>query len=317
MSKETISKQDRQGVRTASELERRWKFGKTFAEVMGMADDAQRAAEEAERAAEEASKELDALDQDAIFNLLTKGGELKGLFMKDGKLYVNASYLATGVIKSENGKLVIDLSGGTMPTFNTGISTNGLVVRADEADAQKLINIQAEQLHNGAYYGTGEFFSTNGKRLVYLVESFNNDYSEPIGVGMVFYDQNSTKRFKIVTGITSGIQLENEGDVIGTLCVNTDGLPVMELKNSDLKRVVLLDVNNLGGDLVITDSQDVRSVRLTDNGSAMGVWLTAAGATKGSFLADANGSQLNINKINGKTVSWKDNGDGTCTLIGE
>jgi hypothetical protein len=34
-------KQDRQGVRTAMDLERKWQFGKQFAEVMGVATDAQ------------------------------------------------------------------------------------------------------------------------------------------------------------------------------------------------------------------------------------------------------------------------------------
>lgn len=34
------SKQDRQGVRTASDLERKYNFGKTFAEIMGIATDA-------------------------------------------------------------------------------------------------------------------------------------------------------------------------------------------------------------------------------------------------------------------------------------
>lgn len=34
------AKQDRQGVRTASDLERKYQFGKTFAELMGIANDA-------------------------------------------------------------------------------------------------------------------------------------------------------------------------------------------------------------------------------------------------------------------------------------
>ena len=35
-----MSKQDRQGARTASDLERKYNFGKTFAELMGLANDA-------------------------------------------------------------------------------------------------------------------------------------------------------------------------------------------------------------------------------------------------------------------------------------
>lgn len=39
-----MSKQDRQGVRTAADLERKWQFGKQFTEIMGIANDAREAA---------------------------------------------------------------------------------------------------------------------------------------------------------------------------------------------------------------------------------------------------------------------------------
>lgn len=42
------AKQDRQGVRTASDLERKWQFGKQFAEIMGVALDARDAAHKVE-----------------------------------------------------------------------------------------------------------------------------------------------------------------------------------------------------------------------------------------------------------------------------
>lgn len=39
-----MEKQDRQGVRTAADLERKWQFGKQFTEIMGIANDARAAA---------------------------------------------------------------------------------------------------------------------------------------------------------------------------------------------------------------------------------------------------------------------------------
>jgi hypothetical protein len=39
-----MSKQDRQGVRTPADLERKWQFGKQFTEIMGIANDAREAA---------------------------------------------------------------------------------------------------------------------------------------------------------------------------------------------------------------------------------------------------------------------------------
>ena len=54
-----MSKQDRQGARTASDLEMKYNFGKTFAEIMGYATDARDTAQEAldtASAANEATK---------------------------------------------------------------------------------------------------------------------------------------------------------------------------------------------------------------------------------------------------------------------
>ena len=102
-----MSKQDRQGARTPAELMSRYNFGKTFAEVMGFAESAQKTAEEAK---ETASKVDEKLTPEEIFNILTNNGKCQGLYRgEDGELYVNASYLATGVISSADGTVKIDL----------------------------------------------------------------------------------------------------------------------------------------------------------------------------------------------------------------
>lgn len=247
-----MSKQDRVASRTAEDVERKYNFGKTFAEVFGLAEDARNAAEVAQNAANEATEAVGGLDQTEIFNLLTNNGELKGLFMKDGELYINASYLVTGVIKSENGKLVIDLSGATEPTFNTGISTNGLTIRGDSAGAQNLVKIEALKNSYGSWQAQGTFYSTNGKSLVSLTESFSTD-GVPIGSGMRFSSQDNSRSLNVyASNGLCGVSLFKDGSSIGALQVLSDGT-----------------------------------------------------------------SNLTINKINGKTVSWKDNGDGTFTLIGQ
>ena len=92
-----VSKQDRTYARTATDLERKYNFGKSFGEVYGLLDEARRKVEEAE----EAVKKLDTkLDQDEIFNRLTNNGEEQGLYKgEDGCIYINASYIMSGVIK--------------------------------------------------------------------------------------------------------------------------------------------------------------------------------------------------------------------------
>lgn len=115
-----MSKQDRQGPRTPAQLEQRYRFGQTFAQAMGLAeeakDTAERAVEEAEKKAEEV---VDGMTQEEVFNKLTENGKMKGLFMKDGQLYINADYLATGVIKSADGTVQLDLANNTVTINGT------------------------------------------------------------------------------------------------------------------------------------------------------------------------------------------------------
>lgn len=53
-----------------------------------------------------------ALTQQEVFNRLTNNGQLQGLYMSDGKLYINAQYIAAGRIASVDGKSYFDLNTG-------------------------------------------------------------------------------------------------------------------------------------------------------------------------------------------------------------
>jgi hypothetical protein len=95
-----MSKQDRQGVRTATDIERKYNFGKSFAEVQGLADDARKAADDAKEAAEKLDNEL---TSEEILNRLTNNGELQGLYRgDDGDLYVNGEFIKAKSIKSDS-----------------------------------------------------------------------------------------------------------------------------------------------------------------------------------------------------------------------
>lgn len=57
------------------------------------------AKDQADDAAEDAVSNYDKLlDQQSVFNRLTNNGTLLGLFMQDGQLYINASYLKSGTL---------------------------------------------------------------------------------------------------------------------------------------------------------------------------------------------------------------------------
>ena len=83
------SKMDLHGVRTAADVERKYNFGKTFAEVMGIANDAQSLARKAVELDEDLSAE-------EIFNRLTNNGTAQGIFRgADGEIYINADYIVS------------------------------------------------------------------------------------------------------------------------------------------------------------------------------------------------------------------------------
>lgn len=84
-------KQDRTGARTAADIERKFGFNKSFAEVMGIANDARTEAEKASKAVVKLDEKLDA---EEVFNRLTENGKLQGLFKdENGEVYINARYI--------------------------------------------------------------------------------------------------------------------------------------------------------------------------------------------------------------------------------
>lgn len=65
------------------------------------------------------------LTQTEVFNKLTNNGALQGLFMQDGKLYINATYLAAGIISSLNGQNYFNLETGDCNFEGTFTSQDG------------------------------------------------------------------------------------------------------------------------------------------------------------------------------------------------
>jgi hypothetical protein len=244
------AKQDRVYTRTASQLKQELNFGESFAEVMGIATDARRMAEEAEKNAGNPSANLTSED---VFNILTNNGALQGIYRgDDGQIYINASYLRSGVITSADGTIQINLgAGATGPVFNTGISTNGITVRGDEVNAPELLSAGVR----------------TDKAIKYA--SLN------------LYDI--------------------EGNLLATITE---------------------DVSGTGGGLVLKNSSGAMAAIAQATDTSAGFRLLLDSITKAYFAMNSEGvsvlacDEVNCQKIEGRSISWKDNGDGTYTLIG-
>lgn len=125
-----MSRQDRQGVRTPAGLERKYNFEKRFDESM-----------------EEVKKLNDSMDQTGVFNRLTNNGKAQGLYMDEkGDLYINASYLATGILSSVDGKtFYLDLVKGILKGQFTEFSISGKTVEEIASESSGKAQSSAEK----------------------------------------------------------------------------------------------------------------------------------------------------------------------------
>lgn len=138
----TMSRQDRQGVRLPSEVERKWNFKKRFDSAMDAAAEA----------SNEVKKLNENLDQRDIFNRLTNHGKAQGLYLdEEGNLYINASYLATGILSSVDGKtFYLDLVNGVLKGQFTEFSISGKTVEDIAGESQSNAEKYADQAAQNA-----------------------------------------------------------------------------------------------------------------------------------------------------------------------
>lgn len=171
-----------------------------------------------------AQQAVDAQTQQDIFNKLTNDGAAPGIFLKDGQLYINAAYLATGIISSADGTVQIDLDNGTFSV------------------KQEFANALA-----GTLYG--------------MFEARKN--------GIAMYGCDSDTKELVKTLVFTAAHTGSRGGKISQIIALNAGL------------------------------------------------LLAAGEGTGEGYTLQLGLPNNKVIINNKTVSWKDNGDGTFTLTGK
>lgn len=76
-----------------------------------------------------ASNAVNAQTQQSIFNKLTNNGTEQGIYLKEGLLYLNAEYMATGILQSHDGEtFYLDLDKGILRMKATELTISGQTV---------------------------------------------------------------------------------------------------------------------------------------------------------------------------------------------
>lgn len=171
-------------------------------------------------ASDQTDMSIASLTHEFIFNKLTNNGAIKGIYSLDGQLYVNASYLAGGAIASPDGRLKIDLTGATMPIFNTGISTNGILVRGDISDADEVFSVEAKKSEKMDHPYLNMLFKSaaDGALIGRLVESFTKDFSDRIGVAFLLQTADGKHEIRLTAeNGCAALWLFRDGNIVGSI----------------------------------------------------------------------------------------------------
>ena len=100
------------------------------------------------------------LDQREVFNRLTNNGQTQGIYLSGGLLYINASYIETGIISDRLGGNTWNLSTGKLTTnymTANNISANGTFECGSASNLLRLINGEIRGLENGTQIGCIDF----------------------------------------------------------------------------------------------------------------------------------------------------------------
>ena len=117
---------------------------------------------------------LKRLNQTTIFNKLTNNGAVEGFFLgEDGQIYINATYLSTGILQSKDGStFFLDLDEGILKmdaaeltiggkgladAALNDLSQEGIVdVLTDDGTAKGIVLINGQLYFNASYINTGQ-----------------------------------------------------------------------------------------------------------------------------------------------------------------
>lgn len=133
----------------------------------------------------------DALTQKEIFNRLTNNGATQGIYMSGGKVYVNASYIATGTIADKCGRNSWNLTDGTLTT-----------------NYMKATSITASGTFKCGYSSFYTMLNSSGQLCGYRT---TGNSSTPTRVGYI--DYTASMRETSTGNIYYGIQMQAQGSV--------------------------------------------------------------------------------------------------------
>ena len=174
-----------------------------------------------------ASSAVNAQTQQSIFNKLTNNGQTQGIYLSNGKLYLNATYMQIGKISSSNGRVYFDLDNNELAcsilkTAKPFDSTTGTY------KGDVVVDIGGQWIGNTTYYTFLNIYKANYSGYGCKIEPPNNTTDQvylysPNGLTIrsnASYSQSTYKSFLEIskTQASMGILDSSGSGIMGVFC---------------------------------------------------------------------------------------------------
>lgn len=140
-------------------------------------------------------RDVDNLTQEEIFNILTDNGRLKGIYMKDGELYVSASYILSGILKlgginNGNGRQdIYDNRGNLIGRLDN----NGLTFFYDYYERDSIVEYSGVEINKNGIRYVREASFEDDVEVNYVTEQVISFSSSQDGMDGLFKNLDATK----------------------------------------------------------------------------------------------------------------------------
>ena len=208
-----------------------------------------------EEATSAASSAVNSQTQKDIFNKLTNNGALKGLYMENNDLFINASYI-------KSGKIVTEGSTYLRPTYEDCMN---------------------------------------------MLWSLSNPTNFP---PKDFYDLNGDGEFTITDVLLALNVCYGKEDISKCVSLNKSTVIVTIDPSNPLDTLEIAGVNMWGSEVKVSFGANKTAIPVISGNCVVGGRMSVNEYAEITKLAVTVGGEP-------KTLSWKDNGDGTFTMIGQ
>lgn len=156
------------------------------------------------------------LTQQIIFNKLTNNGQLQGLFMQDGNLYINASYLSTGIIADKAGKFSLNMTTGKA-ILSDGEFSGKITATSGKIGGWSITNSYLNcSAHNGSLNVdfVTKIDATSGN---IVFTSSNSEYTTEIGIDGIHFETGWSEDDRwVYRDVVYGLDgIQSEGNITG------------------------------------------------------------------------------------------------------